>query len=186
MTATVGAKPPQPPRHSTSLLDFRVDVTLDGEPLTQAEIRKLLEGSDGLALLRGRWVEVDRERLNGLIDQFGQVERAAAEGGLTFAEAMRLVSGLDAGQGSPPSDEDRRLVGRDCRALARERAAGAARPRGARRVSIPGPTLHGTLRPYQQVGVRWLYLLSRSGSAPASPTTWGSARRSRCLRSCSC
>ena len=28
---------------------------------------------------------------------------------------------------------------------------------------IPGPALHGTLRPYQQAGVRWLQLLSGLG-----------------------
>ena len=29
--------------------------------------------------------------------------------------------------------------------------------------SIPGTALKGTLRPYQQVGVRWLYLLAKLG-----------------------
>jgi non-specific serine/threonine protein kinase len=35
-----------------ALLDFRMEITLDGETLTAAEIRELLAKSDGLALVR--------------------------------------------------------------------------------------------------------------------------------------
>ncbi len=47
------------------LLDFEVAVTLETAriTLTEAEIRALLATTDGLALLRGRWVELDREAL---------------------------------------------------------------------------------------------------------------------------
>jgi len=44
-----------------ALLDFQMEVTLDGEALTAAEIRDLLAKSDGLALVRGKWVELDHE-----------------------------------------------------------------------------------------------------------------------------
>ncbi len=39
---------------------------------------------------------------------------------------------------------------------------GLRSPQGLAQVD-PGQALHGTLRPYQQVGVRWLYLLARLG-----------------------
>ena len=42
---------------------FSLQVTLDDESLTATEIRKILQGADGLAMIRGKWVEVDRERL---------------------------------------------------------------------------------------------------------------------------
>jgi hypothetical protein len=41
------------------LLDFSMEVSLDGERLSAAEVRDLLKGADGLQLIRGRWVEVD-------------------------------------------------------------------------------------------------------------------------------
>ncbi len=145
-----------------AILDFRMDVTLDGEPLTPEEIRALLEGVDGLALLRGRWVEVDRERLRGLIDKFRRAERAAASDGLTFAEAMRLVSGVGAGGEGEAGDEERAWSG----VAAGPWLAGVLRSlRGPESLaaSDPGGALRGTLRPYQQVGVRWLHLLSSLG-----------------------
>ena len=67
VTATVGAKAP-PAIGTEALLDFRSEVTLDGEKLTQAEVKEILAGANGLALVRGRWVEVDRERLQRLAD----------------------------------------------------------------------------------------------------------------------
>ena len=53
-----------------ALLDFRTEVTLDGETLSAAEIEWLLAQSDGLAFMRGRWIEVDRERLSRTLEQF--------------------------------------------------------------------------------------------------------------------
>ena len=61
-TATVGGTKPAG-LGKDALLDFHMEVTLDGERLTAREIRDLLSCSEGLALIRGRWVEVDRERL---------------------------------------------------------------------------------------------------------------------------
>jgi hypothetical protein len=161
VTATVGTKPPGGLGLDT-LLDFRMDVTLDGETLTPAEIRALLEGVDGLALLRGRWVEVDRDRLRGLIDEFRRVDRAAADNGLTFAEAMRLLSGADTRAAGKMADDDREWSG----TVAGPWLAGVLQAlRGPEALAgvDPGAALHGTLRPYQQVGVRWLHFLSSLG-----------------------
>ena len=90
-----------------ALLDFRMEVTLDGETLTAAEVRELLAKSDGLALVRGRWVEVDRERLRQMMEYFGQVERTAAESGISLREAMRMLAGADVtAGGESPSEVD--------------------------------------------------------------------------------
>ena len=50
-----------------ALLNFRMEVTLDGESLSAAETKRLLAQSDGLALIRGKWVEIDRDRLSGAL-----------------------------------------------------------------------------------------------------------------------
>jgi SNF2 family DNA or RNA helicase len=46
--------------------------------------------------------------------------------------------------------------------IAIRRAGGNPSPEGLARVD-PGNALHATLRPYQQTGVRWLYLLTQLG-----------------------
>jgi non-specific serine/threonine protein kinase len=92
VSAMVGAKPPSG-LGTDALLDFRMDVMLDGERLTAAEIEQLLAASDGLHLVRGRWIEVDRTKLGRLLDEFRAVEKVAEESGLEFAAAMRLLAG---------------------------------------------------------------------------------------------
>jgi superfamily II DNA or RNA helicase len=145
-----------------ALLDFRMQVTLDGEPLTATEIRELLAQSDGLALVRGRWVELDREQLRRMMERFHEIERTAAGAGLSFGEAMRLLAGADVADGGAPDgaagDWSQVIAG----PWLAETLKGLRSPEGLAKID-PGAALNGTLRPYQQVGVRWLYLLARLG-----------------------
>ena len=77
--ATVGSNAPSVVGAS-SLLDFQLEVTLDGEPLTPKEIARLVDSADGLAMLRGKWVEVDPMHLKATLDRFKPVERLARKG----------------------------------------------------------------------------------------------------------
>jgi hypothetical protein len=77
--ATVGGKAPGQ-LGMDALLDFRLEVTLDGESLSASEIRQLLAQSDGLVLIRGKWVEIDRERLSRTLEQFRTIEDRAGFG----------------------------------------------------------------------------------------------------------
>jgi superfamily II DNA or RNA helicase len=143
-----------------ALLDFSMEVTLDGERLSAAEIKALLAAGDGLQLLRGRWVEVDRKKLGRMLERFQAIERAAAENGLPFAEAIRLVAGasLDEAGNSIDADWSQLVAGH----WLAETLQGLRQPEGLAQVS-PGAELKATLRPYQQAGVRWLYLLTQLG-----------------------
>ncbi|HXJ96692.1 MAG TPA: DEAD/DEAH box helicase [Terriglobia bacterium] len=159
VTATVGARVPSA-LGMDSLLDFSLEVTLDGETLTTAEIKELLAKSDGLALVRGRWVEVNHERLSQMLEHYQKVERAAAASGLSFGEAMRVLAGADvaAEDGGRDADWAQVVAG----PWLRETLKGLRSPEGLAGVE-PSAKLNGTLRPYQQVGVRWLCFLSKLG-----------------------
>ncbi len=159
VSATLGSRRPSA-IGLDSLLDFAMEVTLEGEPLTHEEIATLLQGSETLVLLRGRWVEVDRNRLERAIRQFGEVRELAERGGLTFAEALRLLAG------APVTAEDRdggvaEWSKVNAGAWLAETLKALRAPDGAG--ADPGPALNGTLRPYQRAGVEWLRLLSGLG-----------------------
>jgi non-specific serine/threonine protein kinase len=161
VTAQIGGKPPSGVGQK-ALLDFNMHVTLDGESLTTAEIEELLAKSDGLALIRGRWVELDRERLRLTMERFREVERTAAKNGLGFREAMRLLSGADPTAGELPEAADADWSQVVAGPWLAETLKGLRSPQGLAQID-PGAALNATLRPYQQVGVRWLYLLARLG-----------------------
>ena len=182
VTATIGGRAPSVVGHD-ALLYFDMAVTIEGAALTAREVEDLLAGSEEMALIRGRWVEIDRERLRRTIEQFRSVQRAAADDGLAFGEAMRLLAGADIANGADgPVGGDGAgsaaggglagsgvvgAAGADwSRVVAgpwlSETLKGLRSPQGLARVD-PGAALRGTLRLYQHVGLRWLYLLSRLG-----------------------
>jgi len=76
-----------------AMLDFSLDVVLDGERLTKKERAAILAATDGLALIRGRWVEVDREKLQEVLAHWESVQEATG-GSVTFAAGMRLLAGV--------------------------------------------------------------------------------------------
>ena len=159
VTATIGGKAPAG-LGKDALLDFHMEIALDGRTLSPAEVKALLAGSDGLALIRGQWVEVDRERLERTMKRFREAERLAAEGGLSFAEAMRMLAGADIDEDRAADRADPDWSGVIAGPWLAETLAGLRSPEGLAKVD-PGRDLRGTLRPYQEVGVRWLHLLSR-------------------------
>jgi len=158
-----GRKAPSGLGHN-ALLDFRMDVTLDGEPLTAAEIRDLLAATGRLAMVRGQWVELDRERLQATIERFREVERTAKQNGLAFGEAMRLLAGADAAAGiADDADAANRAewaqvvagpwLAETLKGCAARRAWRKSNP-AMRCMACCGPTTGG---------VRWLYLLAKLG-----------------------
>lgn len=156
--ASVGARPPSL-LGKDALLDFSMEVSLDGERLSASEVRDLLKGADGLQLIRGRWIEVDKKKLSRLMKRFEAMEKAA-QTGLPFNEALRLLTGVSLDESADPADRDwsQLVAGPWLADILQE----LRQPEGLAQIS-PGPELKANLRPYQQVGVRWLYLLTRLG-----------------------
>lgn len=147
-----------------TMLDFRVQTVLDGQRLSQKELRELLAQEAGLVLFKGRWVEVDQERLQAALDHWRHVERASHDGSLSFAEGMRLLAGA-------PAD----LTGGEVSA-GRTAEWSFVRPgkwlsEMLHRLQHPGsdpsasgiPGLQAQLRPYQCAGVDWLWLMLQLG-----------------------
>jgi len=158
--ASVGGQAPSQ-LGADALLDFNVELMLNGEPLSPGEIKQLLAGSAGLQLLRGRWVEVNPGKLSRLLERFHQAQ-AAAKAGLSFAEAMRWVSGAHLVADSAGEEIDRdwsQVVAGPWLAQTLRRLRS---PEGLAQVD-PGSDLKASLRPYQQAGVHWLYLLQHLG-----------------------
>ncbi len=155
--ASVGAKPPSL-LGQNALLDFNWALTLEGENLNAADIKALLQGSDGLQLIRGRWVEIDKQKLQRMLARFEGIAASAAAAGLPFADAMRLMAGASLDDGSYVEDANwSELVAGPWLA---ETLQGLRQPEGLAKISA-GTALKATLRPYQEAGVRWLYLLTR-------------------------
>ena len=147
---------------AAQLLDFQVDVSLDGDPLTREEIARLLATTDGLALLRGKWVEVDAARLKATLDRYAEIERLASKEGMPFGRAMRLLAGADIGAAQATRAAEASWAHVTAGRWLAETLAACRSPEMLA-AAHPGDTLKADLRPYQDAGLRWLGFLSRLG-----------------------
>ena len=146
-----------------SLLEFSVGVSLDGETLGPGELAELLEASGGLVPLRGKWVEIDRAKLDEALTHWKQVEEQVHREGISFYQGMRLLSGANlAGDGA----EGREAALREWTGLsagpALESVLKGLRAPETRLEQAP-PGLKATLRPYQQAGYSWLRFVAKLG-----------------------
>ena len=144
-----------------ALLDFSVDVVLEGERLSAKELQALLQSTGELVWLKGRWIEIDRQKLSEALRHWKKVERDSKHG-ISFFEGMRMLSGLTVDSDAAiPAVADSQwsgvTPGKALEATLRElrelRATDGAQPAG----------LRGQLRPYQRAGVEWLRFLSGLG-----------------------
>jgi superfamily II DNA or RNA helicase len=140
-----------------ALLDFKLNVVIDGHKLNAGEIKQLLAGQDGLVFFRGQWIEVDREKLRQALDHWKSI---ASKDGISFIEGMRLLAGAPADLKDAADLEEHREW-----AFAQ---AGSQLEQTLRRLTTPDtapppPTLRATLRPYQARGLDWLWFCARAG-----------------------
>jgi non-specific serine/threonine protein kinase len=147
-----------------AMLDFRIGLALDGERLSDDEWEQILASSDGLQFLKGRWVEVDRERLATVLEQWEQVQREAGPDGVSFLQGMRLLAGASIGADSSGLFEGETASWSDIQAGGwLEARLRELRQPDASQTNLPVGELKATLRPYQETGVQWLRLLTGLG-----------------------
>ena len=140
-----------------ALLDFHLDVVVDGQRLTRKEIAALLAGEDGLVMLRGQWVEVDREKLQQALAHWEALEQ---HGSIPFAEGMRLLAGAPANLKNEEEFEEHREW------AFTQPGEGMAETLDQLRnpeQTAPPKTLKAKLRPYQEAGLNWLWFCAQTG-----------------------
>ncbi|MBQ1490780.1 MAG: DEAD/DEAH box helicase, partial [Blautia sp.] len=129
-----------------AILAMRPSLTVDGVELSEQEIRLLLTQTEGLAFLKGKWIEVDHQRLSDLLERMTQYH-----GEVSLLQALKMEAGLKAGKEVEidvgPLLTNGKWLGE---LLYRLRQPAAVK-------SLPVPEgVHATLRPYQQTGYSWL------------------------------
>ncbi|MXM63996.1 ATP-dependent helicase [Streptomyces sp. HUCO-GS316] len=130
---------------SEELLQFRWQLALGGDPLSEAEMDELAEAHRPVVRLRDQWVLVDpalvrkaRKRELGLLDPVDALSVALTGSAEVDGETVQAVP-----------------VG--ALAALRDRLTAGVRP------AEPPPGLHATLRDYQLRGLAWLDLMTSLG-----------------------
>ncbi len=142
-----------------ALLDFKAELLIDGEMISEAEARRILANSDGLALIKGKWVAVDAETLAKTLDLFKEAKKLATKQHCSFAEAMRMLRGDAGGTGVVAGISGAEVTCGDWLKGVLNKMTNPA----LLRTTEPSKALKAELRPYQQRGLNWLSFLHSLG-----------------------
>lgn len=149
MNLQLGEKKPSMLGFDT-LVSLQPQLTVDGVVLTQADIKKLLAQTEGLAWLKGKWVEVDHARLRKLLAQMEE-----NEGEISLMDALRMELGTGQQKADVgPLVTNGKWLG--------ELLQNLRQPQNIKHISMP-KNFQATLRPYQNNGYNWLNYMDQLG-----------------------
>lgn len=142
-----------------AIVDFEAGLSMGGDVITADELRKLLSEAEGLAFIKGKWVEVNHEKLKETLDAYEQAQSLMGQAEMSLTEAMRFqltaATKLDL-----PKDacEIEITNGEWLNTLVSKLTHPVDNPS----LSV-GADFRATLRPYQQKGVAWLLSMKALG-----------------------
>jgi non-specific serine/threonine protein kinase len=134
-----------------TMADFRWQLAVGDDALTEEELAALASSRQGLVRLRGQWVSLDPGKLAAGLSLLagGGYDR------LSLAEVLHQAGSAEGGPGGLE------VLGVDVDGWLGDLLSGSAEHRLA--PADAGPGFTGTLRPYQQRGLAWLAFLGRAG-----------------------
>ncbi|MDR1375506.1 MAG: DEAD/DEAH box helicase [Holosporaceae bacterium] len=131
-----------------SMIAFSPSVYFGDTELSRAELETLLSEENGLAFIKGKWVEVNKERIEQILKILDTVED---RGELTFIEALKLQAGIS---DITETIKDTEVGVTNGQWLAS--VINKMRNPSAIKDIKPAKSFRANLRHYQQTGLNWL------------------------------
>lgn len=135
-----------------TLISLQPRLEVNGMPLSREDINNLLSQTNGLAMIKGKWVEVDHKRLEQLLNQ---MEEQQVE--ITLFHALKM--GLPSGKQSEEADVGPKITNGKWLAQLLQKLR---KPSSLKSAVLP-KSFHATLRPYQKNGYTWLNYMDKIG-----------------------
>ena len=133
-----------------TILGMEGYLEVDGQKLTKAQIKEMLAMDEGLSLIKGKWVEVDHERLNALLQEMEKYH-----GDITMMEALRLSLNADSRTSKSKDQIDINAITNATWISELLRDLHSVSSGNKKTQKLPS-TFKATLRPYQAKGYEWL------------------------------
>lgn len=134
-----------------ALVDFQWEVALGDRALSRAEFREMVALKRPLVRWRGQWLVLDPQEIAEIARLFEQTRTGTLPAPQALAAA--LAGKLPRADGGIPAE----VVAEGPLAALIERLRSGVEP------AAPPAGLHGTLRPYQARGLRWLSVMADLG-----------------------
>ncbi|MCL2747629.1 MAG: DEAD/DEAH box helicase [Oscillospiraceae bacterium] len=138
-----------------ALISCKPSLLWDGEEISREEIEALMSQTAGLSFLKGKWIEVDHEKLKSALEAY---EKADAMGDISFADAIRMELGISKSVSHELGDTVEITNGQWLKGI-RDRLTDPSLLENLK----PGEGFKAKLRHYQQTGFNWLASMKGMG-----------------------
>jgi len=138
-----------------AVLSFDARLLLGNTVISVKEARRLLTESQGLALIKNKWVVVDPEKLQATLDAYERARKMVDQNGLSIRDALRLELEPERVLDGQEEVVDITVTNGAWLESVVERLLDPERTPCAK----PGDGFKARLREYQQKGLNWLYFL---------------------------
>jgi SNF2 family DNA or RNA helicase len=135
-----------------TLIKVRPSIMINGTEITEEEAGDILNNSDGLRIIKGKWVEVDKEKLESILDAYKKLSRK-----ISLRDALKLdvkLRQIGAEEENNDKSEQRDWI--------RQFLSKVRRDSGKSNYEVP-ETVSARLRPYQEKGYSWLRYMCSAG-----------------------
>jgi len=158
LSVTVGEKAPSK-LGLNAIMDFSPQVLFGNEVLTPKELKSFLSMADGLIQYKGKWVEINKEKLEALLEAFDKIKDLSGSEDFTLGEAMRME--LNINKALEISSEDLEISISNGEWLKGLKDM-LLNPSSLSKVDLSSDFL-ATLRAYQETGYQWLCTMANLG-----------------------
>ena len=135
-----------------SIVKFRWQIAVGDQPLTMDEFQKLAKRGEPLVRIKGRWIEIQPQDMASA----SKFLAANPAGEMTALRAIRIAHGAEGEELGLP------VVGLDATGWLASLFPDNGSDQKLPAIEQPG-NFNGELRPYQLMGLRWLYFLDHFG-----------------------
>lgn len=158
LSVSIGKKEPSK-LGMDALLDFNPEILLGDKKISKEELQKLILESEGLSLIKGKWIEIDKDKLNQVLQAYERTNSLDIREGLTLLEAIKIELN--------PSQ----IIGFDKDYVNLEISNGQwleklkenmLNPETIKEIK-PSKSFNAILRPYQHTGFSWLSYMQKLG-----------------------
>ncbi|MBF4694657.1 DEAD/DEAH box helicase [Fusibacter ferrireducens] len=158
VSVAVGAKEPSKVGLD-AIMDFEPSLLIGDEQITPQELSAFLEMGEGLVQYKGKWVEINKNKLEAVLDAFNKVKRLKTDKLLSLSDAMRME--LNVHELLEIQEDDLEITISNGQWL-RTVKENLKNPDKIEKVDTE-PSFHANLRAYQETGYHWLNQMSRLG-----------------------
>ncbi len=142
-----------------ALMDFSPSLYIGDDSITEQELRAFLDMAEGLIQYKGKWVEINKTKLQAVLEAFEKVKDFSDEEGISLGDAMRLELNMNKILDVSIDEIDVSVSNGEWLRTMKE---SLMCPDKIQEVDIE-PSFHATLRAYQEIGYHWLNQMAQLG-----------------------